>query len=77
MHILRAHNFLVAMATLLTHAVMRSTSALNFSLRAVGTHGVCLTDGCALLSTCRWTVPGPSRILLHGIKQAHPLFQPF
>ena len=70
MHILRAPDLLVAMTTLLTHAVesstlartprlsSRSRSALNFSLRTVITRHEGVMDGSAFSSICRCTVPG-------------------
>lgn len=60
MHILRAPDFLVAMSTLLTHAEgsstlantprssKRSSSTLNFSLRADGIHHEFVMEGLAL-----------------------------
>ena len=69
-HILRAPDFLVAMTTLLTHAVGSSTFAstprlssqsslaLNFSLRAVRTQCEGMTEGSASSSICRCTVLG-------------------
>ena len=70
MHILRAPDFFVAITTVLTHAVgsltfvstprfsKRCSSALNFSLRAVGICRKAITEGSAFSSTLRWTVPG-------------------
>ena len=71
MRILRAPDFLVAMTTLLTHAVGSSTfartpglsnrlsSALNFSLRAVGTWREGVMEGSSFSSSiCRCTVLG-------------------
>ena len=70
MSIFRAPDFLVAMTTLLTHDVgsstfaktprlsSRSSSALNFSLRAVGTRCEGMMDGSAFSSVCRCTVRG-------------------
>ena len=69
-NILRAPNFFVAITILLTHAVGSSTfastprffkgssSALNFSLSAVGIRHDGVTEGSTFLSTLRWTVPG-------------------
>lgn len=68
--ILRAPDFFVAITTLFTHAVgsstfastprfsKRSSSALNFSLSAVGIRREGVTEGSAFSSTLRWTVPG-------------------
>ena len=70
MDILRVPDFLVTMTTLLTHAVglstfartprlsSRSSSALRFSLRAVGTGHEGVTDSSALSSICRCTALG-------------------